>query len=457
MRSRDFITELFDQPYPFKVFDDQAVAKDQQGRLIYIEFARTPMEQSVRVTFDRDQRGQSKFKLTGWGDEHRVISTVVQAVREWARQYRPGMLYFAVDSKEPQYEKRYRMYQTIVKRFLPGSGYVDVTGHPEWVIPDDDNYVRWVIDRLGKYRDQGAHITFLVRDDLVDTGRVDEGWRDAAAAAAVTGALAAGGAAVYDQTRSRSIPTVPAAPAAPAAPAVAKTPAPAHEVWVTNSPHERFLTRMAQEAGLRGTELAQFLAQMAHETGDFVHALERRRDFRKYEPKFARDPKTGRMINVNDLARRLGNDQAGDGERFRGRGYIQLTGRYNYRRAGEALGLDLERDPDQAAQPGVAARIALWYWKNRVSSAVEDFSDTMAVTRRINPGLRGLEDREAKFDQYQRALAPRRESTNETLDQPYPFEWKKIDEDELEWSEQIGPTPVHENFADGKNPGRKGL
>ena len=60
----------------------------------------------------------------------------------------------------------------------------------------------------------------------------------------------------------------------------------------------------------------------------------------------------------------LGNTQPGDGRRFKGRGYIQLTGRANYRKAGQALGLDLENSPLQAAQQPAAWLVSGWYWRH---------------------------------------------------------------------------------------------
>jgi predicted chitinase len=61
----------------------------------------------------------------------------------------------------------------------------------------------------------------------------------------------------------------------------------------------------------------------------------------------------------------LGNNEPGDGYRFRGRGFIQLTGRYNYRVYGQRIGLDLENDPDQALDPAIAASVLASYFKHR--------------------------------------------------------------------------------------------
>lgn len=164
---------------------------------------------------------------------------------------------------------------------------------------------------------------------------------------------------------------------------------------VTGSPHEKFLRKFASKAGLQGEELAAFLAQCAHESHNF-RSMEEYGDsryFRKYDPKF--NPAK---------AKALGNKYAGDGERYKGRGYIQITGRYNYKRAGEALGLPLEENPELAENPEIAAKIALWYWKNRVQPRVNDFDNTAEVTKTINPGMKGLEKRHNLFQDFLVAL-----------------------------------------------------
>jgi len=135
-------------------------------------------------------------------------------------------------------------------------------------------------------------------------------------------------------------------------------------------------------------ERAQFLAQCAHETLNFSTLKEKggTLDFRKYDPRF--NP---------SKARALGNDKPGDGARYAGRGYIQLTGKANYQKAGDELGIPLEKHPQLAERPDIAAQVALWYWHHRVTPKVSNFNNTKAVTKPINSHLNGLEDRHQKF------------------------------------------------------------
>ena len=94
-------------------------------------------------------------------------------------------------------------------------------------------------------------------------------------------------------------------------------------------------------------------------------------------------------------ARRLGNGNAesGDGWRYRGRGLIQITGRDNYARAGAELGLDLIAHPEQLEQPFLAALSAAEWWHRHGCNILADIGDMAEVTRRVNGGLTGLDDR----------------------------------------------------------------
>jgi predicted chitinase len=167
---------------------------------------------------------------------------------------------------------------------------------------------------------------------------------------------------------------------------------------LSNHPqHEAVLQRAAKAAGIKGTELAQFMAQTNHESWDFSRLKEKGMGkgyfAKKYDPKYA--PRTAKI---------LGNKQKGDGEKYHGRGFIQLTGRDNYRMAQDALKIPLLQQPELAERPDIAAKIAVWYWQTRVKPHVNNFNDTRAVTQKINPAMRGLADRHAKFIDYKNIL-----------------------------------------------------
>ena len=129
---------------------------------------------------------------------------------------------------------------------------------------------------------------------------------------------------------------------------------------------------------------AHFLAQICHETDGL-------RTLREYA--------SGKQYNGrSDLGNRKGTN---DGVTYKGRGAIQLTGRYNYEKAGKELGEDLVNNPLRAEDPDLAFRIAGWYWKDRDINTPADKDDVKGVTRKVNGGTNGLADRKAY---YKRAL-----------------------------------------------------
>ncbi|MBE3640098.1 peptidoglycan-binding protein [Mangrovicoccus algicola] len=103
----------------------------------------------------------------------------------------------------------------------------------------------------------------------------------------------------------------------------------------------------------------------------------------------------------------LGNTERGDGRRYKGRGLIQLTGRANYRRIGERLGLPLEDSPHLAAAPLTSLHIACDYWKSRAINRHCDADDLIAVTKAVNGGTNGLQDRAGYLRKARAALARR--------------------------------------------------
>lgn len=220
-----------------------------------------------------------------------------------------------------------------------------------------------------------------------------EGWKDTLAGAALATGLAFGGAG--DAEAAKRPIEKPVAQKVVKADPLKQVSKKELSKSVTGNPHEIVLKKAAEKAGIKGPELVAFLSQCAHETMDFKHMKEigGKLDFKKYDPRFA--PRKAKM---------LGNDQAGDGVKYKGRGYIQLTGKYNYKKAGEALGLPLAEKPQLVEKPEIAAKVAVWYWKNRVSSKVSDFKNTKDVTTGINPGLKHLDQRKDKQRAFQVAM-----------------------------------------------------
>jgi putative chitinase len=151
--------------------------------------------------------------------------------------------------------------------------------------------------------------------------------------------------------------------------------------------------------------LRHFLAQCAHESAGFTRFVENlnysepglRKIFAKYfdaaaAHEYARQPE---KIANRAYADRLGNgpETSGDGWRYRGRGIFQLTGRANYKTFGDKVGADLEANPDQAVKPEVAVKVALAYWNDRHLSEKADKDDVVGITKGINGGTIGLEER----------------------------------------------------------------
>ncbi len=122
--------------------------------------------------------------------------------------------------------------------------------------------------------------------------------------------------------------------------------------------------------------LAHFVAQIAHESASFLYA-EEIADGSAYE---------GRLD--------LGNTQPGDGRRFKGRGLIQLTGRANYTQYAKESGVDCVANPEIVARDAfIGVDVACWYWDQRRINALADADDVKAVTKAINGGYNGLDDR----------------------------------------------------------------
>jgi len=139
------------------------------------------------------------------------------------------------------------------------------------------------------------------------------------------------------------------------------------------------------ETGLRE---AAFLAQIAHESGEL---------------RYLEELASGEAYDIGKLAVKLGNTPYNDddGEKYKGRGLIQLTGRANYEACGEAIGLDLIAYPELLEDPLNACRSAAWFWQTHGLNELADKHDFLRITKRINGGTNGWHER---WKYYQRAL-----------------------------------------------------
>lgn len=158
---------------------------------------------------------------------------------------------------------------------------------------------------------------------------------------------------------------------------------------------------------------AMFLAQLLHEMGVRTDLNEiggkKAYQGKVYDYYFFMYDKDSPADNRSKLAIRNGNLDAGDGVKYHGRGYIQLTWKNNYRNAGAYLGLDLLNNPDLANDPRNSVRIAAWYWRfgngNLNSIATEDKdSKFVTVTERINGGTTNIEHRRKLYANAKKVL-----------------------------------------------------
>ena len=173
--------------------------------------------------------------------------------------------------------------------------------------------------------------------------------------------------------------------------------------------------------------VAHFISQCAHESNNFRSLEENlnysadalNRVFPRYfgagkrdAAAYARNPeKIANYVYMDEFrTAKMGNTQPGDGWRFRGRGLKQLTGRDNYTRFGKSVGMTAEEAAEYVATEKGAVESACWFWDTNKLNTIADTDDVVLMTRRINGGKIGLEDRQQR---YNRAL-PLLEGKNPT-------------------------------------------
>ena len=211
---------------------------------------------------------------------------------------------------------------------------------------------------------------------------------------------------------------------------------------------ERDIYELAYDQGIKGVELKAFMAQVAHESKSFG-VIEEDGYIKRNVDSISKDKyKVGDLFNNNKLtkndamvgqfkqinrrrfirdgvtdangtlknysaknvfdsmyASRMGNGDyaSGDGSKYKGRGYIQLTGRDNYRDIGNDIGYDLESNPDLMLRPDVAKLASVAFWKRNVQTLGLDYANIRDVTKAVNGGYNGLDDRKDKYAIYNSA------------------------------------------------------
>ena len=157
---------------------------------------------------------------------------------------------------------------------------------------------------------------------------------------------------------------------------------------------------------------ASFISQCAHESNNFTaikenlnyRAVTLRKVFPKYFPTdalAAQYEHRPEMIANKVYGNRMGNgdELSGDGFRYCGRGLIQLTGKNNYSHFADSIGMELSDVPEYLATFEGAVKSAAWFWNTNKLNALADTGDVMAVTKRINGGTIGYDDRLSRYNQ----------------------------------------------------------
>lgn len=132
--------------------------------------------------------------------------------------------------------------------------------------------------------------------------------------------------------------------------------------------------------------MAAFIAQIAYESGSF---------------RYVKEIASG---GAYEGRADLGNDEPGDGIKYKGRGLIQITGKANYRECGRDLGLDCVEHPELLETPENACRSAAWFWSKRKLNDLADRGDFKLITKRINGGYNGYQDRLKYYSKAQEVL-----------------------------------------------------
>lgn len=163
--------------------------------------------------------------------------------------------------------------------------------------------------------------------------------------------------------------------------------------------------------------VCHFLAQIIHESGHFRYNSENlnystsalKTVFKKYFPtdelanQYARQPeKIANRVYANRMGN--GNEESGDGWKYRGRGLIQLTGKNNYTACKDEMKIDIVKNPDLLLVPEYALKSACWFWNKNNLNQYADKDDINSITKKVNGGLNGIESRKENLDRAKKIL-----------------------------------------------------
>jgi putative chitinase len=179
--------------------------------------------------------------------------------------------------------------------------------------------------------------------------------------------------------------------------------------------HEKYKSLFAKYGVNTKLRLANFLGQVQHES-NFKPISENLnyqvsgllKTFPKYfgvgnVHEYAKQPqKIANRVYANRMGN--GNENSGEGWKFRGRGFIQITGKENYFRLSNDTDIDFIHNPDLLLEEANSVISALWFWNLKGLNVLADKDDVKGITKRINGGLNGLDDRIEKVNNWKNKL-----------------------------------------------------
>jgi predicted chitinase len=346
MRVNEIITEAFNTPYAFTweksdgAYD--ALAKLDDGTNL-----------SININEEYDGEGRpywhvefwrnNSLEITGEGDAYRIFATVLSAIQEFINMERPKRVTFSAD-KEPG-ESRAELYDRLVQRYAAGMGF-------SVEIENNGLHQYYILSRRFNMGESDPEI--------------DEGWKDWVAGAAMGAAALGAHAAPKHQPVKAPTAHVQKVQMQKITPEQSRNGASPQEL-------KAYVEAMAQKY-LPANQVAQFVGQVAHETGNFTSMIERNPEKNLKHYAKAKNP--------------LGNKGMEDAQKYIGRGFLQITGKYNYKYFGDkirvGLGDELLKNPDLAMRKDVAIALAVMFWRERVAPKMVAGASNKEIATAIN-------------------------------------------------------------------------